>query len=212
MAASTTLETTATADARRQTAGPWNGPVLVVEDLSQQRLPARRLVAIVRAAGLPADLVHVGPVGGIANTCEDDAKSLIGLAHRTRPRLIVFSILFADRLSETLGIIAALRKAGIGSHLALAGPLPSFAADELLAACPELDTVLCGEPEWNDRRVGSRRAERALTGSRCLAWPLVGPTARGSLGHTPSKDPSTSTLLPFRIGPYRPTRTSALPP
>ena len=126
---------------------PWHGPVLVAEDLSQQRLSARRMVAILRQAGLPADLVDVGPEGNTTRTCQEHTIPLVELAHRTRPRLIVFSILFADRLSETLGMIATLRRAGIHSHLALAGPLPSLAAHELLAACPDLDSVLCGDPE-----------------------------------------------------------------
>ena len=34
--------------------------VLVVEDLEQQRLPARFVVAVLRAAGLGAELVHFG--------------------------------------------------------------------------------------------------------------------------------------------------------
>ena len=104
---------------------PWHGPVLVAEDLSQQRLSARRMVAILRQAGLRAELVDVGPEGNTTRTCQEHTIPLVELAHRTRPRLIVFSILFGDRLPETLGIIAALRRAGIGSHLALAGPLPS---------------------------------------------------------------------------------------
>ena len=84
---------------------PWHGPVLVAEDLSQQRLPARRMVAILRQAGLPADLVDVGPEGDTTRTCQENTIPLVELAHGTRPRLIVFSILFADHLSETLGAI-----------------------------------------------------------------------------------------------------------
>jgi anaerobic magnesium-protoporphyrin IX monomethyl ester cyclase len=147
MAASSMLEMTTAADGGRQTARPWDGPVLVAEDLSQQRLPARRMVAILRQAGLPAELVDVRPEGNAPGTCLENTIPLVELAHRTKPRLIVFSILFADHLSETLGTIAALRRAGIHSHLALAGPLPSLAAHELLASCPDLDSVLCGDPE-----------------------------------------------------------------
>lgn len=120
--------------------------VLVVEDLGQQHLSARSLAAVLRHAGWDARLVDFGH-------SEDDegndagAGAIVPLAGELRPRLIIFSILFADRVPEHLALIAALRRAGVSAHVTLTGPLPSFAPVELLATCPALDSVLCGEAE-----------------------------------------------------------------
>ena len=120
--------------------------ILVVEDLGQQHLSARSLAAVLRRAGWDARLVDFsrGQDGG-----GDDASAdaIIALAGKLRPRLIIFSVLFADRIPEHLALIAALRRAGVRAHVTLTGPLPSFAPAELLAACPALDSVLCGEAE-----------------------------------------------------------------
>jgi anaerobic magnesium-protoporphyrin IX monomethyl ester cyclase len=118
--------------------------ILVVEDLSQQHLSARSLAASLRHAGWDARLVDFsrGQNGG-----GGDAGAIIALATKLRPRLIIFSVLFADRVPEHLVLIAALRWAGVHAHVTLTGPLPSFAPAELLAACPALDSVLCGEAE-----------------------------------------------------------------
>ena len=111
--------------------------VLLVEDLSQQRLPARTLAAVLQRAGWRVRLAHFS----------ENADALIALAQRERPRLIIFSILFAGRVPEHLARVTALRQSGVRAHITLVGPLPSFAAAELLAACPALDSVLCGEAE-----------------------------------------------------------------
>jgi anaerobic magnesium-protoporphyrin IX monomethyl ester cyclase len=120
--------------------------ILVVEDLGQQHLPARSMAAVLRRAGWDARLVDFsrGPDGAGGDA---GAAAIIALAGKLRPRLIIFSVLFADRVPEHLALIAALRRAGVHAHLTLAGPLPSFAPAELLAACPGLDSVLCGEAE-----------------------------------------------------------------
>jgi anaerobic magnesium-protoporphyrin IX monomethyl ester cyclase len=118
--------------------------VLVVEDLGQQHLSARSLAAALRRAGWDARLADFsrGQDGG-----GGDTGAIIALAVKLRPRLIIFSVLFADRVPEHLALIAALRRTGVRAHLTLAGPLPSFVPAELLAACPALDSVLCGEAE-----------------------------------------------------------------
>jgi anaerobic magnesium-protoporphyrin IX monomethyl ester cyclase len=120
--------------------------VLVVEDVGQQHLSARSLAAVLRRAGWDARLVDFsrGPDGEGDGT---GADAIVALAAKIRPRLIIFSILFADRVPEHLALIGALRKAGMSAHMTLTGPLPSFAPAELLAACPALDSVLCGEAE-----------------------------------------------------------------
>ena len=113
--------------------------VLLIEDLSQQRLPARTLAALLQQAGLRTRLVHFGP--------DQDADAVVRLAERERPDLVISSILFAHRVPEYLALITALRRAVVHAHFTVVGPLPSFAFVELLAACPALDSVLCGEAE-----------------------------------------------------------------
>jgi hypothetical protein len=116
--------------------------VLLIEDLSQQRLPARTLAAVLQQAGLRTRLVHFGSDPG-----QNAAGAVIRLAERERPRLVISSILFAHRVPEHLALITALRRAGVRAHFTMAGPLPSFAFAELLAACPALNSVLRGEAE-----------------------------------------------------------------
>ena len=118
--------------------------VLLVEDLRQQRLPARALAAVLRQAGHTVQLAHFGPQLSDAG---HDARTIVAVAERLQPRLVLFSILFANLVPQTLALASALRRAGVGAHISMTGPLPSFAPAELLAACPDLDSVLCGEAE-----------------------------------------------------------------
>ena len=150
--------------------------VLLVEDLSQQRLPARTLAAVLQRAGWRVRLAHF---------CEN-ADAIIALAQRERPCLIILSILFADRVPEHLALITALRQSGVRAHVTLAGPLPSFAAAELLAACPALDSVLCGEAEASVVQLAStvchseaRRAEESLPRGEEVISPLLSRLRRG---------------------------------
>ena len=133
--------------------------VLLIEDQSQQHLPARTLAAVLQRAGLHVQLAHYGP--------DQDVGTVVALALRAQPRLIVFSILFADRVPECLALITALRQSGVRAHMTMAGPLPTFASAELLAACPALDSVLCGEAEATVAQLAaaichSERSEESL--------------------------------------------------
>jgi hypothetical protein len=121
--------------------------VLLVEDLGQQRLPARSLAAVLRRAGLSARLVHFG-----AGADPDD---IVALVQRESPRLVVLSILFAFLVEENLALAGRLRAAGVTAHVTMAGPLPTFAYADLLAACPALDSVLCGEAEASLARLAA---------------------------------------------------------
>lgn len=121
--------------------------VLLVEDLGQQRLPARSLAAVLRQAGLSAQLAHFG--------AGDDSDRIVALARHERPRLIVFSILFAHLVAENLALATRLRAAGVTAHLTMVGPLPTFAYTELLVACPALDSVLRGEAEASVARLAA---------------------------------------------------------
>jgi len=111
--------------------------VFIVEDLSQQRLPARSLAAVLRCAGFRVRLVDLN----------DGAEAIVALAKRATPRLIISSIIFADRVDEYLALMTALHNAGVCVHLTMVGPLPAFAFAELLNACPALDSILRGEAE-----------------------------------------------------------------
>ena len=119
--------------------------VLLIEDQSQQHLQARTLAAALQRAGLRAQLAHF----------DQDMSAVVALAQRAQPRLIVFSILFADRVSEHLALVTALRESGVRAHVTMAGPLPTFASAELLAACPALDSVLRGEAEASVTQLAS---------------------------------------------------------
>lgn len=118
--------------------------VLLVEDLGQQRLAARTLDAVLRRAGLSARLVHFGAGDDIDGVVAD---GIVALARSKRPRLIVLSIFFAHLVAENLALATSLRAAGVPAHVTMVGPLPTFAHADLLAACPALDSVLCGEAE-----------------------------------------------------------------
>jgi hypothetical protein len=105
--------------------------VLVIEDLGQQKLPARYLTTILRRAGLRVRLVDLN----------DGADAIVALARHATPRVIVSSILFAARVDEHLALMTALRAACPRVHLTLVGHLTLFASAELHAACPALDSV-----------------------------------------------------------------------
>jgi hypothetical protein len=134
-------------------AGSSRVDVLLVEDLSQQRLPARTLAAVLQQAGLRTRLAHFGP--------GQDAGVVVRLAEREHPRLVISSILFAHRVPEHLALVTALRRAGVRAHFTMVGPLPSFAFAELLAACPALDSVLCGEAEASAVQLATRLGDPA---------------------------------------------------
>lgn len=113
--------------------------VLLIEDLAQQRLTARMLAAVLRRAGLRARLAHFG--------AGDSLDAIVTLVRSEHPRLIVLSILFAHLVAENLALAARLHAAGMPVHVTMVGPLPTLAHADLLAACPALDSVLCGEAE-----------------------------------------------------------------
>src|SRR5512140_3534954 len=80
---------------------------LIIEDLRQHKLAARHLVASLERAGWRTQLVDLN----------DGVDTIIQLAQRSTPRLIVSSILFADCVNEHLALMTALRKAGSCAHL-----------------------------------------------------------------------------------------------
>jgi anaerobic magnesium-protoporphyrin IX monomethyl ester cyclase len=117
----------------------FGGGVLLVEDLSQQRLPARFLAAALRQAGIPARLV------GFSGAA--DAVDVVEAVRVGRFGLVVISQLFAHLLAEHLDLAGELCRQGLGGHISMVGPLPTFAWADLLQDCPALDSVLTGEAE-----------------------------------------------------------------
>ncbi|HOG46814.1 MAG TPA: B12-binding domain-containing radical SAM protein [Anaerolineae bacterium] len=109
---------------------------LVLEDLGQQHLPARRLAAVLQQAGLRARLVDFA--GG-------DGTAVLQMALTEQPRLIISSLLFASGVAEHLALFTALKQAGARAHCTIVGPLATFAWRELLERCSALDSVLRGE-------------------------------------------------------------------
>ena len=75
--------------------------VLLVEDLSQQRLPARTLAAVLQQAGLRTRLANF--------ESDQDTDAIVHLAERERPGLAISSILFAHWVPEHLALITALQ-------------------------------------------------------------------------------------------------------
>ena len=110
---------------------------LIGEDLGQQKLQARYIAGALRDANLSARVIDLN----------DGIEAIVAHVRAAFPRLIVSSLLFADRVDEHLALMTALRAADIRAHLTIAGHLPMFTYAELLRACPALDSVLCGEAE-----------------------------------------------------------------
>ncbi len=110
---------------------------LIVEDLGQQKLQARYIAGALRDANLSARVIDLN----------DGIEAIVAHVRAAFPRLIVSSLLFADRVDEHLALMTALRAADIRAHLTIAGHLPMFTYAELLRACLALDSVLCGEAE-----------------------------------------------------------------
>jgi anaerobic magnesium-protoporphyrin IX monomethyl ester cyclase len=113
--------------------------VILVEDLSQQRLPARSLAAVLRQAGIPARLISFS--GAL------DAAAVVDAVRSSESTLVIISQLFAHLLPEHLELARGLRRQEVGGHITMVGPLPIFAWADLLEACPALDSVLTGEAE-----------------------------------------------------------------
>jgi len=63
------------------------------------------------------------------------------------PIVIGFSLIFQFFLPQFRRVAAALRKAGINSHLTIGGHFPSLCPDELLHLMPEIDSVALYEGE-----------------------------------------------------------------
>jgi anaerobic magnesium-protoporphyrin IX monomethyl ester cyclase len=111
--------------------------VLIVEDLAQQKLPARCAAAVLQREGLGVRLVDLN----------DGLEAIVAVARTELPRLVISSLFFADRVDEHLALMTALRREGLRAHLALMGHLPTCDPAGFLGACSALDSVLRGDAE-----------------------------------------------------------------
>src|SRR5512142_943447 len=96
--------------------------VWVVQDASQQKLLAHYIAAALQGVGMCARYIDWNA----------RAETFVADVELEQPRLIVFSVLFANRLDEYLTAIAQLRAAGVRAHLTMAGHLPALAYAQLL--------------------------------------------------------------------------------
>ena len=77
----------------------------------------------------------------------DGLAAIVASARAEPPRLVISSLLFADRVEEHLTLMTALRRAGLRAHLTLMGHLPTLDHAGLEEVCPALDSVLRGDAE-----------------------------------------------------------------
>lgn len=156
------------------------GGALLVEDLGQQRLPARMLAAVLQRENIPVCLLNY--TGG------QPIAEVVAAVQRQDPALVVLSQLFAHLLTDHLKLIAALRSVGCDAHITMVGPLASAAHAELLAACPGLDSVLLGEAEGSILALASSLRKGS-------AWRLVPGLAFRQEGATVTTAPSSPVAL-----------------
>jgi anaerobic magnesium-protoporphyrin IX monomethyl ester cyclase len=108
--------------------------VLIFEDLSQQHLQAQNLAASLEAAGFMTRILPY-PIG-------KESESLMPLACRENPRLVILSVLFAHPIQAAFRLADELRIAGYKGHITMAGALPALAYMKILNAAPSLDSIL----------------------------------------------------------------------
>jgi radical SAM superfamily enzyme YgiQ (UPF0313 family) len=119
-----------------------------------------------------------------------------------RPPIVVgFSLIFQFFLPQFRRVAAALRKAGVKSHLTVGGHFPSLCPDEVLHLMPELDSVVRYEGELTLLDL----VERLATGDDWRLAPglafLAGGEPRESEPRALVHDLDT---LPFPYRPYPP--------
>jgi radical SAM superfamily enzyme YgiQ (UPF0313 family) len=105
----------------------------------QENLSLRYLAAAAEAAGQRVRLV---PFNRRA-----DAERAVAEVLALSPLLAGISIPFQYAVEDSLNLARVLRGRGFAGHITCGGQVPTFCAEELLAACPEIDTVVRHEGE-----------------------------------------------------------------
>jgi len=110
--------------------------VLLVAFEDQDNLGVRYLASFLRKHGHEATIVTFGNAGPV-----------IEAASRIDPDIIGFSLIFQYMVPEFRDAIAELRAAGARGHVTIGGHYASFEPAALLAAIPDLDSVVRFEGE-----------------------------------------------------------------
>src|SRR4051812_17813118 len=110
--------------------------VLLVAFEDQDNLGVRYLASFLRKHGHEATIVAFG-----------NAAPVIEAAARIDPDIIGFSLIFQYMVPEFRDAIAELRAAGAHGHVTVGGHYASFEPAALLAAIPDLDSVVRFEGE-----------------------------------------------------------------
>jgi anaerobic magnesium-protoporphyrin IX monomethyl ester cyclase len=111
--------------------------VLLVGFQDQDNLGLRYLFSSVQAAGHEAEVA----------TFQADPVPLVLKALESQPDVIGLSLIFQYMTDAFAVVVAALRKAGITSHIIIGGHYPSFSYAEVFAATPGLDSIARYEGE-----------------------------------------------------------------
>jgi anaerobic magnesium-protoporphyrin IX monomethyl ester cyclase len=140
--------------------------VVLVGYEDQDNLGVRYLSARLRQAGHLTRIV----------TVSDRPDQVLAAIRAVRPDVVGFSLIFQYLVPQFAKLLARLRDEGVTAHFTMGGHYASFEPEALLAAIPELDSVVRFEGE--DTLV--ELAERVAAGG---SWPeVLGIARRGPAG------------------------------
>ena len=116
-------------------ARPLDAILVGYED--RDNLGIRYLISSLRAAGHSSDIWRY----------DSDPTGLIKRVLRERPAVVGFSLIFQYMAPDFCRVIAALRQAGVDSHVTMGGHYPSFEPEEVLSRIDGLDSIVRFEGE-----------------------------------------------------------------
>lgn len=118
------------------------GYVVLIGPEFEENLSLRYLMSSLEEAGHAVDLVAF-------NFAEDLAGALRTALGRfgRHPTLIGLSLAFQWRAEDMMALAMGLREVGYEGHITTGGHFATFAADDLLADFPELDSICLQESE-----------------------------------------------------------------
>ncbi|MBI4578169.1 MAG: B12-binding domain-containing radical SAM protein [Planctomycetes bacterium] len=118
-----------------------NGRVVLVGPEEEENLSLRYLTAALERAGFVACILPF-------NSGDDLPRVLGAVVDRRAPPILVgVSLAFQWRAKDCLALVMALRDRGYAGHITAGGHFGTFAAEDLLADFPELDSICRHEAE-----------------------------------------------------------------
>lgn len=111
--------------------------VLLVGYEDRENLGLRYLLASVRKAGFEGEILRLG----------QDNDALVREIVQRQPRIVGLSLIFQYMAGDFARLVAALRNAGLCSHITMGGHFPSFEWHKVLECMPGLDSVVRFEGE-----------------------------------------------------------------